>query len=98
MSTSSKVFGKTKLASKSEQPFGDAAMRKQAERVEEYQAMKSILRGGNIDEFDWVTTNHPSLMPYIVRYVELNDECSFMEAFRSVDSVIYGEWRDRNKA
>ena len=84
-----KIFGLTKKAEKEYMATKD---KKAAER--QYNVLRHILRGGNIHEFDWVDNNYPDLMPYILAYISKNDDYTFMEAFESVDSVIYGEWRD----
>jgi len=42
----------------------------------------------------WVIDNYPALIDYIQIYLNNNDETTYEEAFESVDSVIYGEWRD----
>ena len=42
----------------------------------------------------WVAKHYPTLLQYINDYMVRNDSYTFLEAFESVDSVIYSEWRD----
>lgn len=45
----------------------------------------------------WLTENYPhmEMLPYIQKYMDMNDDITFFEAFESVDSVLYRLWCDR---
>lgn len=66
-----------------------------AQRAHENNVMAHILRGEAMLEWDWLADHYPDMLSLIMLYIKRNNDYTFIEAFESVDSAIYGEWKKR---